>query len=201
MDIQNSGTDTFMAHECLDGHKISTIFIKMGPESVPESMAGDPFGPAKLYFVIMDMPGDKESIDRAGRVSLFGKEQTGRPAACKPVRLKDLQGMVGQDGIPVGPVLSVSDMDPFIPALDIFIPEVTDFPNAQTGRIHEGGHSFDFDVRDGLNKGPGFFLRRHIREISVELPHGELGWIPGLMENIHREEADLRDSTVDGAVR
>ena len=80
-------------------------------------------------------------------------------------------------------------------------PEVTDFPNAQTGRIHEGGHGFDFDVRDGLNKGPDFFLGRDVREVSVKLPHGELGWIPGLMENIHREEADLRDSTVDGAVR
>lgn len=65
MDIDKSGRDTLMAHECLDGHKISTIFIKMGPESVAESMAGDPFGPAKLLFVIMNMPGDKESIDRA----------------------------------------------------------------------------------------------------------------------------------------
>ena len=145
MDIDKSGRDTLMAHECLDGHKISTIFIKMGPESVAESMAGDPFGPAKLFFVIMDMSGDKESIDRAGRVCLFGKEQT--------------------------------------------------------GRIHEGGHSFDFDVRDGLNKSPGFFLRRDIREVSVKLSHGELSWIPGLMENIHGEEADLRDSTVDGTVR
>ena len=201
MHIYNSRVNALMPHKGLDSQEVCTVLIKVCSESMPESMAGDPFGPAKLFFVIMDMSGDKKSIDRAGRVCLFGKEQTGRPAACKPVLCKDLQSMVGQDGIPVGPVLAVSDMDPFIPALDIFVPEVTDFPNAQTGRIHEGGHGFDFDVRDGLNKGPDFFLGRDVREVSVKLPHGELGWIPGLMENIHREEADLRDSTVDGAVR
>ena len=184
MDIDSSGSDTLMAHECLDGHKIDPVFVEMGPESVAESMAGDPFGPAELFFVIMDMPGDKESVDRARGVSLFGEEPAGRPAACKPVLCKDIQGMVREDGKPVGPVLAMPDIDPLIPALDIFIPEITDFAYTETGRIHEGDHGFDFDVRDGLNKGPGFFLGRHIREINVKLPHGELGGIPGFMKDI-----------------
>ena len=184
MDIDNGGRERLMAHECLDGHKISAIFIEMGPESMAESMAGDPFWPAELFFVSMDMPGDKEGIDGAGRVCLLGEEQAGRPSVCKPVLCKDIQGMVREDGKPVGPVLAMPDMDPLIPALDIFIPEITDFAYTQAGRIHEGDHGFDFDVRDGLNKGPGFFLGRHIREISVKLPHGELGGIPGFMKDI-----------------
>ena len=37
--------------------------------------------------------------------------------------------------------------------------------------------------------------------MGVKLPHGELSGIPGFMENIHGEEADLGDRTVDRAVR
>lgn len=201
MHIYNSRVNALMPHKGLDSQEVCTVLIKVCSESMPESMAGDPLRPSKCFFVIMDMPGNKEGIDWAGRICLFGKEPAGRPVTCKPVFGKDFQCMIRQDGISVRPVLAMPDMDPFIPALDILIPEAADFSNAETGRIHECGHCFDLDIRDRLNKGSGFLLGGHIRKIGIKSSHRQLCRIPGLMKDIQSEETDLGNGTVDRPVR
>ena len=63
MDVDGSGIQRSMTHECLYGHKICTVFIKMSAESMTEGMAGDPFGPAEFFFMVVDTTGNKKRAD------------------------------------------------------------------------------------------------------------------------------------------
>ena len=40
-------------------------------------------------------------------------------------------------------------MDPHIFPFDITVTEVTDFPDPEAGRVHEGDHGFGLEVRKG----------------------------------------------------
>ena len=95
----------------------------------------------------------------------------------------------------------MGDMDPHVFALDILISEMAYFTHPEPGGIHEGDHGFDFDIRDRVNKRPGFLLGRDIGEISVKLSHRDLSGIPGLVKDIHGEESDLGNGMIDRAVR
>ena len=64
MDVDHSRTQGFMSHKCLYGHKICAVLIKMTAESMTEGMAGDPFGPAEFFFMVMDTTGNKKGADR-----------------------------------------------------------------------------------------------------------------------------------------
>lgn len=85
MDIQDRGIQGFVTHEGFDRHKVDSVLIKMGAESMTKCMAGDPVRPSKLFLVGMDVSGDKEGIDRTGIVRLLGEEPAFRLSAGKPI--------------------------------------------------------------------------------------------------------------------
>jgi len=80
------------------------------------------------------------------------------PAALKPVAGKEIQGVFGEGGISVLTVFRMADVDPSVFPVYVFISEVTEFPDAKAGRIHDGTHGPLFYVRDGGDKLKGFFL-------------------------------------------
>ena len=91
-------------------------------------------------------------------------------------------------------------MDPHIFPFDITVTEVTDFPDPEAGRVHEGEHGFGLEVRKGGDKNISFFLSRDKGQIRIELPHRELSGIPGFVQHIHGKEAELRDTSIDCTV-
>lgn len=50
-------------------------------------------------------------------------------------------------------VFAMPDMDTHAFTLDIFIAQMAEFTNAQTGRIHEGNHGLLFQIGHGINQG------------------------------------------------
>ena len=94
----------------------------------------------------------------------------------------------------------MKDMYSHAGAVDVFVAEMADFPNAQAGGIHEGSHCFLFDVRDGADKFKDLLLGGDKGKVCIKPAFRYLGVIPWLVEDIDGEEAELRDSAVDGAV-
>ena len=121
-------------------------------------MAGEPPGPTELLFVAPDMPRQEEGVDGPGGIRLFREEPPGGPATGEPVLCEDIQGRAGKEGVPVGPVLPMGDMDPHVPALDVLITETLDLTDPQAGGIHKGDHSLLLDVRHGRDELSGLVL-------------------------------------------
>lgn len=111
-----------MSEEGLDREEIHPVLVKMGAEGMAEGMTGDAVIMAKLILSLRDVAADKEGIDRAVLPALFREEITGRSAAGKPVVGKDSEGGIRKDGIPVGAVLSVRDVDAHVFAGNVLIP-------------------------------------------------------------------------------
>ena len=81
-----------MSHELFDLKKIHSVFIKVSAECMAECMTGDPPGPSKFFFMLMDMPAQIERIDRPVFTTLLRKQITPGSAAGKPVLCEDVQG-------------------------------------------------------------------------------------------------------------
>ena len=94
----------------------------------------------------------------------------------------------------------MSDMDPHVFALDIFIAEVADLADPQAGRIHDRDHGLYFDVRQGRDESLHFFLGRDKREIGIKLAHGDLCRIPRFVKDVKGKETDLGDRDINGPV-
>ena len=121
-------------------------------------MAGEPPGPSELLFVAPDMPRQEEGVDGTGGVRLFWEEPPGGSSTGEPVLCEDIKGCAGKEGVPVGPVLAMRDMDPHVPALDVLITETADLTDPQAGGIHKGDHSLLLDVRHGRDELSGLVL-------------------------------------------
>ena len=91
-------------------------------------------------------------------------------------------------------------MDPHIFPFNITVTEVTDFPHPEPGGVHERDHGFGLEVRKGRDKNIRLLLSWDKGEIRIELPHRELGGIPGAVQHIHGKEAELRDAGIDCTV-
>ena len=74
-------------------------------------MAGEPPGPSEFFFVATDMPRQEEGVDGTGGVRLFWEEPPGGPSTGEPVLCEDIKGCAGKEGVPVGPVLAMGDME------------------------------------------------------------------------------------------
>ena len=121
-------------------------------------MAGEPPGPSEFFFVATDMPRQEEGVDGTGGVRLLREEPSGGSATGEPVLCEDIKGCAGKEGVPVGPVLPMGDMDPHVPALDVLITETADLTDPQAGGIHKGDHSLLLDVRHGRDELSGLVL-------------------------------------------
>lgn len=158
MYINGSRIQGFMPKEGLDCEKIRTIFIEMGTKSVAERVAGKAMVPAKSGF-----PGKKGLIYGVRNHVLFGvavlrKKPTHRSAAGSPVIGKDLESKGRKNGVAVRAALGVSDMNAHAGPGNILITEGTDLTNAEACGIHKSKNSLVFQVLEGMNKKPDFFL-------------------------------------------
>ena len=94
----------------------------------------------------------------------------------------------------------MGDVDAHIGAGDILITEGADLADAQAGGIHEGDHGFLFEVWHSGDESPSLLLGGDKGKELVKPAHGELGRIPGFMQDVHGKEAELGDGTINGAV-
>lgn len=200
MDIDQGRIQKSVSHEIFNSQQVCPIFIKVGPKSVAERMTGEPVLPSKGIFMCPHVTADIKSINGPGRIRLFREKPTSWTSVSKPVVREDIESFLGKDGVTVGTVFRVDDMDPHIFPFDIAVTEVTDFPDPEPGRVHERNHSFGFQIRKGGDKNISFFLSRDKGKIRIKLPHRELSGIPGFVEDIHCKETELRDTGVDRAV-
>lgn len=143
-----------MPQKSLYGKQVHTVLIQMGAKSMAEGMAGKPVLPPQPVFVGMDMPGEEKGINGPVLPVLFREKKAFGPAVFKPVPGEQAEGDVGKNGVTVIPVFAVCDMEAHIFTLHIFIAQPAQFPDAQAGGIHDGGHGFLLQVRHGGNKLP-----------------------------------------------
>ena len=85
----------------------------------------------------------------------------------------------------------MADEDAHLFPADILIAEAAYLPYAQAGGIHEGGHGFLLDAGHGGDELPDLFLGRDIGKVFIKPAHGELGIVPGLMQDVDGKEAQL----------
>ena len=94
-----------MSHEFFYEEEVGAVLIKMGPEGMTESVAGDTPFPAELLFMFMYLPADEPGVNRPVRPALLREEVASWPSAFEPVFGKDIQGLPGEDRVPVRAVL------------------------------------------------------------------------------------------------
>jgi len=94
----------------------------------------------------------------------------------------------------------MADEDAHPGTADVLIAQAADLAYAQSGRIQERDHGLLFQVRHGGDESPGLLLRRDIRKKIIKPAHGKLCVVPGLMEDVKGEEAQLGDDAVDSTV-
>ena len=114
MDIDGSGVNGFMSEEGLDGKKIGAVFIKVCAEGMAEGMTGQPVRPAEALLMSSDVAGDIESVDRTFTAVDFREEPVSGTIIGIPVLSEDIEGVLRKDGITVGTVLAMRDMDAHI---------------------------------------------------------------------------------------
>lgn len=129
MNIDRGGIQRFMPKQSFDGEQVGAIFIKVGAKRMSERMAGKAFFPSKTAFMLMDVSGKEKGIDGSGRIMLFWKKPAGRAPVLKPVLSKEIQGSFRENGIAVLSCFGMTDMDTVIPAFNIFVLKLADFPN------------------------------------------------------------------------
>ena len=142
VDINGGGIEGLMSKEGLDGEEVDAVFVEVGAEGVAEGMAGEPSGPAEAVLMGMDVPGEEEGVDRPVLPVLLWEKITHRPSAGKPVLSEDVQSGFREDGIAVGAVFAMSDVDAHVFPLDILIAEGTDLADTQAGGIQKSDHGF-----------------------------------------------------------
>lgn len=201
MDIDGRGFQRFMAEQCFNGHKINPVFIEACSKSMPERMAGKASGLSEFCLVFCDMSGEIKGVNGFCGISLFRKKVAGWPATGKPVLGKDIKSRLGENGITVRTVFAMSDVDAHVFPLDVFITEIADFTDTETGRIHESNHGLRLDICHGRNEGFRFFFCRYKRQIGIKFSHGKLCVIPWLMKNIKGKKTQLGNGNVDCTVR
>lgn len=191
MDIKNRGIQGFMSHKSFYGKQIRTVFIKMCAKSMAERMAGQSFGPSEPPLVFMNVTGQIKGINGSGRIKLFREKPSFWAAVLKPVFRKKIKGSRGKDGITVCSGFRMADMDPHFFAPDILITQMADLTDAQAGRIHKSKHGTLFQIRKCGNKLADFRLGRDVGKIRIKLTHRKLSRIPGFMQDIDGEKAQL----------
>ena len=77
---------------------------------------------------------------------------------------------------------------------------MADLVYAKPCGIQERHHSFLFQVWDGRDESPGFLLGSDIRKEFIKPAGRELCVVPGFMEEVKDEKAQLGDGAVDDAV-
>ena len=83
------------------------------------------------------------------------------------------------------------DMDAHVLPADILIPEITDFADTQTRRIHEVCNCTEFEIFNAAEKCLYFLLGGDKWQKSIEFAVRKLRFVPGLVQNEDRKEPQL----------
>lgn len=105
----------------LDSEKVRSVLIKVSAKSMPERMTGDPVRPAQSVFVCMDVTSQKKSVNRERGIGLFRKKPSLWSVIFKPVFRKDIQSIGRKLGITIIAVFAMSNMNPHVFTINIFI--------------------------------------------------------------------------------
>lgn len=122
-----------MPEQGFNGKQVNPILIKVGAEGMAEGMAGNPLRPSKGTLHIMDMPGQIKGVDRLIVSGLLWKKPVHGFAKLEPVGGQDVQGSFGKNGITVGAILGMDNVDAHIFTLNVPILQMADFTYAEPG--------------------------------------------------------------------
>lgn len=190
-----------MTQDSLEGEDVLMVLIKMSREGMPEGMSCKAMRPAELLLRNADVMSDKIGSNRFVWI-MTGPEQIVHGLAINaPVMSESIQGELRQRDIAVRAVLGSCDMDLHVQATDIFIAKMDSLADAKTAAVHQDDDEPDSQIIDRIDELSDLFARRDIRDILVELPEWKLIGIPWLMQDIEREETELRDDGVDRTIR
>lgn len=89
------------------------------------------------------------------------------------------------------PVLAMSDVEPEILSVNIFITQGAYLADAEAGGIHQSGHGLLLQIRHSGNESPGILSGGDIGKIFIEPAEGELGIVPCFVEDIDGKKAEL----------
>jgi len=123
-----------------------------------------------------------------------------RASALTPVILKLPESRRRQHGIAIRTVLAAGYVYPHIFTIDVFTSDAAYFAYPEAGTVHEDDHGPDLRIIDRVDECCHFLSGRNKRYILVKPSHRDLSLIPRLMQNIHGEESELRDRSVDRAI-
>lgn len=95
----------------------------------------------------------------------------------------------------------MTDEDAHPGTADILVAQAAELAYAKACGIQESHHGLLLQVRNGGDESPGFLLGRDIRKEFIKPACRELCVVPGFVEDVKGEEAQLGDGAVDGTVR
>ena len=92
-------------------------------------------------------------------------------------------------------------MDLHIGTADVFIAETGSLADPKAAAVHENDDDTSLQVIDSIDERSDFIAGRDKGDILIEPSKRKLIRIPGLVKDVDREEAKLRNDGIDGAVR
>ena len=190
-----------MAKEILEGQKVAGSFVKMSAEGMAECMGGKPVLPAELLLGELDVVPDESRTHRCSGI-LSGTEQILHWSAIDPPVVRQRIQSEGIQHSQAGrAVLGLADMDVHLCAADVLIAKMADLADPKTGTVHQDDHDLCLQVIDRVDDCGDLISGRDERQILIESPAGKLGGIPGLMQDVDREETQMCNDGVDRAIR
>lgn len=131
MDVKECTVQGPMAEKVLDGHKVRTLFVEVRGEGMTEGVCRDRKSPSDTLEVIFDVEAGGVVHDVGIRLCA-GKDPSSWFSVSSPVVGEDVQGIGGEHGVPLGPVLRTTDENPEVFALDIFVTQRAGLADAKT---------------------------------------------------------------------
>ena len=183
-----------MSHSFFDRKEVSTGFIEMKSESMPQGVQVEAVTGQSACLQLMD----KDVVDRlltdVTLCLLSGEEPVFR--LCAAVRVPDIGdeqiiSLIGQDGIPVGTVLAAGDIDTVFGTEDIPAVQAAELTDTDPGRIQKSDLSLVFRIRDGVNESDHLLPGRDSRKELVEMQEGDFPLIPVFVKDVVEEIAEL----------
>ena len=183
-----------MSHSFFDRKEVSTGFIEMKTESVPQGVQVEAVSGQSASLQLRD----KDVVDRlltdVTLCLLSGEEPVFR--LCATVRGPDISdeqiiGLIGQDGIPVGTVLAAGDIDTVFGTVDIPAVQTAELTDTDPGRIQKSDLSLVLRIGNGVNETDHLLPGRYSRQKLIEMQEGDFPLIPVFVKDVVEEIAEL----------
>ena len=191
-----------MPHSFLDLHEVIPGVVEMQTEGMAQAVQG---------ISLVSQANPRKSLGEDVRHSLLANVGAGKLAGEQPiiglgslVALMDigdeiLHRPVRQNGLAVGAVLSVSNVDVLFLAMDVMAMKRAHLTDPHAGRVQENDLSLVLGINDGVNDGIHFITGRYFGELLDDTERRNLTTIPILMKDVIIEVPQNGDVDVDGA--